>query len=272
MLDAHPDMSIPPETHFFLLPIEFSEAEANGSDAFVDQIISMESWPDLLVDEAGLRREAQRSVGPDGTLQRGDGFRAFYETYAKSHGKNRWGDKSPDHTLVMDHIYAALGEAHFLHVIRDGRDVACSIRNLWFAPGNDIAAIAATWVNRVESARAAGSRVPNYREIRYEELVRDSPATLRTICDFIKLDYNDKMLTYFEHAARRLDEVTDRFNSKTGELIVTKAQRLETQRLTSSPPDRSRIDRWRTDLSVQEHNEYLAVAGDLLEELGYPTT
>ena len=30
-----------------------------------------------------------------------------------------------------------LPEAHFVHLIRDGRDVALSFRGLWFGPGDD---------------------------------------------------------------------------------------------------------------------------------------
>jgi hypothetical protein len=67
---------------------------------------------------ASIRDRNEQSSG------RAEGFRAFYRLYASRLNKPRYGDKTP---LYCEHIPAikeVLLEARFVHIIRDGRDVA----------------------------------------------------------------------------------------------------------------------------------------------------
>ena len=64
------------------------------------------------------------------------GLRAFYRGYAAARGKTRYGDKTPMHATDIDVLSRVLPEARFIHIIRDGRDVAASLRGLPFAPGD----------------------------------------------------------------------------------------------------------------------------------------
>lgn len=70
-----------------------------------------------------------------------EGVRLFYRLYARRHGKARWGDKTLLYRLHLTEIEKILPEAHFIHSIRDGRDVALSLREVWFAPSQDISAL-----------------------------------------------------------------------------------------------------------------------------------
>ena len=65
------------------------------------------------------------------------GLRAFYAPYAERFSKKIVGDKTPLYILHMSRIQRCLPEARFIHLIRDGRDVALSYRGLWFGPGNE---------------------------------------------------------------------------------------------------------------------------------------
>ena len=103
-----------------------------------------------------------------------DGLRAFYQLYAARFGKSRWGDKTPLYCMHVQSIAALLPEAHFVHIIRDGRDVALSLRPMWFAPGRDIETLAAHWRQCVTTGREQGSRCRHYLEVRYDQLVEDS--------------------------------------------------------------------------------------------------
>src|SRR6185503_15592945 len=108
-------------------------------------------------------------------------FRSFYRLYANRHGKTRWGDKTPVYCKHIDAIRRVLPESRFIHIIRDGRDVALSLRQIWFSPGPDIETQAKYWSDCVRAARSAGLGRNDYFEIRYEELVLNPKATLKKV-------------------------------------------------------------------------------------------
>ena len=104
----------------------------------------------------------------------------------------------------MRRISRTLPEVRFIHMIRDGRDVALSIRGLWFAPGDDMASIARRWMNNIRRTRRLGEHCRHYIEVRYESLVEDPKPELRRVCEFIELPYDEGMERYFEGSRERL--------------------------------------------------------------------
>ncbi|MFN2541768.1 MAG: sulfotransferase [Chthoniobacterales bacterium] len=119
----------------------------------------------------------------------------FYALYSERFGKKRWGDKTGRYLDNMALIAELLSEACFVHLVRDGRDVAVSIKELWFGP-RSITDAAKRWADRIRVAREESTRLSNYIEIRYENLVRESGATLRKICQFIELPWEPALLEY----------------------------------------------------------------------------
>jgi hypothetical protein len=198
-----------------------------------------------------------------------DGFRLFYRWYAARFGKPRGGDKTPLYCRHIRSIVRLLPEARFVHVIRDGRAVAASLRDMWFSPGRDIDTQARYWRENVLLAREQGAACGHYLEVRYEEVVRSPESTLRTVCDFLDLDFRTEMLLYHERAPHRLLEHQGRVRPD-GHILVTQMDRIRQQALTMAPPDVRRIDSWRQKLSRKECRRFEALAGDLLQDLGYP--
>jgi len=76
------------------------------------------------------------------------------------------------------------------------------------------------------------------------------------------------MLSYYEVASDRLDEITTRYRPD-GTVLISKEERLFNHRFTSSPPDLSRIFRWKHEMTKEETCEFEKEAGSLLETLGY---
>jgi hypothetical protein len=105
-------------------------------------------------------------------------------------------------------------------------------------------------------------------EVRYEELVRDPDAVLRSICDFLQLDFDDAMLRYWERSAERLREHRS-CNRIAGRRTVTHEQRLWQQRLTLAAPQPGRIFDWKNKMTPAERTQFLHSAGATLAELGY---
>jgi hypothetical protein len=200
-------------------------------------------------------------------------LRAFYELYAESQGKPRWGDKTPRYMRAMPRIQRALPEARFIHIIRDGRDVAVSQNERALAGGNlSMAESAARWRRRINTARVHAADLPAYKEVRYEDLVTDPETTLRGICEYIDLPFDERMLHYSEHAEERLTEIDRDLGDGDERPVRAGSERLEGHSMTLQPPSTERCGRWRDEMSAADAAAFEQVAGDLLEELGYETS
>jgi len=87
-------------------------------------------------------------------------------------------------------------DARFIHLVRDGRDVAFSrigmgwVGNAWEG--------AHEWVEVEEQVRelAAGVGPERIMRVTFESLVSEPEKTLGTICGFLGLEYDDAMLDY----------------------------------------------------------------------------
>jgi hypothetical protein len=265
MLDAHPEIAIPAETGVFITLAEAAKAGAlpKTAEELWALLTQSATWPDLALDAAVLRK----ALNSQATFSLGSGLRTFYGLYAGTHGKSGWGDKSPMHCYHLPLIQETLPEAHVLHLIRDGRDVAVSLREVWFSPSDDISQLASYWAAAVRAGRRGGECCDHYLEVRYEELVTNPRQTLQAVCSFLRLPFDEAMLDYHHTAQARLSEAKARVLADG--TVITLEQRLQQQRWTSSPPDPSRLQRWQRALSKQDVASFESEAGDLLSELGY---
>jgi len=261
MLDAHPELAIPPETGF--IPALDAAAPSNP-DEFLRVLEATPTWPDMQLSARVLRP----ALGSMPHFDVASALAAVYRAYASNFGKPRWGDKTPMHCLHMETIQRLFPSVCFLHVIRDGRDVLQSVRGLSFAPGADVATIAADWRDRILAARRQSERLERYVEVRYEELVREPQRVLRSLCERLELAFDPVMLRYYERAPARLAEHLTRY-APDGSVVVSHEQRVQNQRMTMRPPAVERIGAWRTTLAASEHAAFSAVAGELLRALGY---
>lgn len=259
MIDAHSDIAIPPETNFGPALEAFARG---GAQAAVDAIVDTDQWGDCGLS---ANRFAQRVRGCN-SYDLHDVLRVFYEMYAELHGKRRWGDKSPYYLYMMNRIQQIIPEARFVHIIRDGRDVALSIIPLWFGP-NTIAEAALWWSKNIDLARRQASDLRFYTEIRYESLVRDSVATLTRVCSFLELDWEPSMLNYHQSALRRLESETVEWRRLPN--VVSPRARLAIHPLIGAPPHSERTERWRNEMAEDDIQEFEQIAGDTLAELGY---
>ena len=270
LLDAHPDMAITPETHWLPPLLDVMRRGSADRRDVTRALADSHNWQDMNLPDETLASLLDRHWRADADGGFGEAasrlLAGIYDAYADAHGAARAGDKTPLHGLRMQQIHEVLPEAAFIHVVRDGRDVATSYRGLWFGPGHDPRAAAMHWAWRVGRIRQQAEFVPRYMEVRYEELVTDTEAVLRRICAFCELTFAPEQLRAHERAAGRLAELGDLV---TPAGVRTEAQRRGIHKLTERPPDPSRIGRWRTAMSREEVSAFEAVAGPLLEALGY---
>jgi len=131
----------------------------------------------------------------------GDFIRVVMESMARSQHVQRWALYDPDNVLHVERVKREIPNAIFLHIIRDGRDIALSLKKMggftplpWDRdPTNSLVATALYWEWMVQRGRAHGRHFPaDYIEIRYEDLVTNPRETLGKLGAFIDhdLDYD----------------------------------------------------------------------------------
>jgi hypothetical protein len=268
MLDAHPELAIPPETGFLRLMPELNGRGDALRERFFQAVTtfpaSAPAWSDFQIP-AGEFRARLAEVRP---FRIAEGVRLFYRLYAARFGKPRWGDKTPLYAHHLRAIERLLPEARFIHLVRDGRDAAVSLRERWFSPGRDIAIQAAFWRDHVTAAREGGRACRHFLEVRFEDLVRDPEAALRRICDFAGLEFRPEMLRHSERAAERLEEHGARHTADGG-VLVSHEERRRQQIHSGRPPDPGKIGVWRRELTGEEARRFEEIAGGLLAVYGY---
>jgi hypothetical protein len=185
-----------------------------------------------------------------------DAIRALYARYAQRQGKRRYGDKTPIYVLHVAFLAGLFPEAKFVHVIRDGRDVALSYLDASWGP-DTVEKAAWYWKRAVRRGRRDGGEIgpARYMEVRYEHLLEDTQAHVRAVCAFIGIDFTPSMLRYYENADALLSGIPP--------------AQVEHQNLRR-PPTKGLRD-WRHQMSRRDIAVFESIAGDLLSDLGYET-
>ncbi|MDE3205538.1 MAG: sulfotransferase [Acidobacteriota bacterium] len=276
MLDSHPELAIPGETAGFMLrfclrhenfgsladphsrpdgllspepPHRFDRGEVLAMLDELSESHRFRRWgvdPELVVTEVLVTEASTRP----------EVMRAVYHVYARLQGKELCGDKTPDHVLHMPRIAELFPEARFIHLIRDGRDVALAMRDTSWAPKTADEA-ARHWVQRVGRGREDATNLGSerYLEVRYEDLVLNPGPVLERACAFLGIDFHPAMLDYTSAADRQLQ-------------MSPAPEEDASLRRTVTPGLRD----WRTQMAPEDVAEFERVAGTLLFELDYPVT
>ncbi|HXD33839.1 MAG TPA: sulfotransferase [Pyrinomonadaceae bacterium] len=286
MLDAHSELAVTHEAGFIPLvanlsnPLSrvfyqrFSSSFKNGRwpalsrknnirEDLYSVVTALKTWNDFHIP----REEFKQALMQLEPFSVAGGVRVFFRLYAARFGKSRWGDKTPFYTQHLETVERILPEAHFIHIIRDGRDAAVSGKGLPFV-GGDIERIGANWSRQIRKTRGQSGACRHYLEIRYEDLILNTTNVLKEICDFIKLRYEPDMESYHLRASERMNELENTYDDR-GNVVVRKDDRLLRHQLTSKPPEPARIGRWKTAMSADELSRFNRVAGQMLQELGY---
>jgi len=268
MLDAHPGVAIPSETHFIPELISAREKHGASPEQMLELLTSHRRWGDFTIEPEELAAR-WAALNQSDELTGPAAVRAFFALYADKQGNPgaRWGDKTPGYIKNMREIQAYLPEARFIHLIRDGRDVALSVLKQDWGP-QTVEAAAEKWRSRVLRGRAQQPYLGFYMEVKFEDLVLHTERELRRICEFIELDFDERMLGYHETAEQRLQEKARALPRAHGE-AQSAEKRLMSHAKTFEPPNPDLIGTWKERMPEADRAAYEALAGDLLADLGY---
>jgi hypothetical protein len=253
LLDAHPEISIPPESHFFERFSSSFESYGNlhnqkNIKAFVSDVLK-----DLRIKEWRLRISVDNLCHSVQSFSVSGVVSALFQAYAQREGKKYWGDKTPQHMFYLKEIKAAFPNAKFIHIVRDGRDIAESMKRTSIGP-NSVYRVAKRWKAYVSTFALFKRENSSEQvlEVSYEGLIRRQRHELHRIFAFLNISPR-VILEPIPNTLRR-DQYID-----TAPLHRS---------LGKSISD-AKIGIFRTALSQRELEIFESIAGESLEDYGY---
>jgi len=253
MLNAHPDLALPPETHFFrryVAPARTRRAYASGSVAAFGEVL--EADEDFA--RAGVAPEVVLGSERDGAIDLARVHGRLLRAWAAAEGKSRVGDKDPRNLDFLPELARAYPRAYAVHIVRDPRAVvqsrtkaAWSARRPWWSH----ALIAQEQLRRGRRSGVEhfGER---YLEVRYEALVADPAEQLARIAEHVGVAFDAAMLDFGASAER-----------------LVGADEMSWKKETLGPLLPGNVDKWRDALSPAQLRFIEGVCTEAFERLGY---
>ena len=137
-------------------------------------------------------------------------FRTFLDALFGAHceaaGKPRWINKTPAYVHLLPALDQLYPGFRFVHCVRDGRDVACSVVTRPWGPNTHLGG-GDWWARKVMDGLRWGLANPDrYLEVRYEDLLQAPAPTLSRVLGFLGVaDESAEMVATYEAGAARLD-------------------------------------------------------------------
>ena len=175
----------------------------------------------------------------------------MFTSYCKSEGKNIWGDKSLFFGSI-DILHELFPDARFIHIVRDGRDVFDSWRRM--DPSKDNPAVMSLdWATKEKNIAKSFNRIPGNKQltIKYEDLLEQPEEVVKSICEFLDINYEINMLECYKSS--------DRYIGKHHSTLIF------------NKIDSQNTHKWRKTLSAREIAIFTALSRSLLNNYDYET-
>lgn len=263
MLHSHSQICIPPESHFFLwLEEKYGEWNDKNLAGYIHDIYASTKFETWNLDRIELKYYLERAL-----IQNYAHLNSLiYQFFGLNNHKNPlyWGDKNSlwiDKLPQIEHHYP---DVQIVHVIRDGRDVACSYKEINrknvdspYAPRlpENMADIAKLWDENNRSIEQFLRTLSNgqFVQIKYEDLVTAPETELQRILALLDLNFEEQQLEYY---------LKDRPDIEPEEFLNWKEKLLQ-------PPDKNNIGKFQKLLSQSEIDIFNTIGHHSLTNYGY---
>jgi hypothetical protein len=270
LLTSHPSLVIPPECGFitWLHPeygdwrrLEFSDRE--HVHQFAQAVRNARKFETWRIDTNDIAQAVAAAHPATYAQACGCIYRLFCHRVGKASAM--WGDKNNFYLTHIGLLRNIFPQARFVHIVRDGRDVACSYREVMAMGSNsvyrpelpiELEQIARRWSDDIRAIRKELDPIEGVSaiELRYEDLTSAPETELEGVCKFLGVDFAPTMLTFYD--ANRRNEL---------EPSVT----LDWKRRTLEPISTGTVGQYRKVLSAVDIERFDEVAGAELRRYRY---
>lgn len=162
--------------------------------------------------------------------------------YCSRSGGLRWVDQTPQYVLDFSSLNAMFPHARFIHIVRDGRQVICSMQEKF---GWSFVKAMNTWKQMVEAGHqiSCEKRI-NFLQIKYESIVRDPESSFREIFEYIEEKFEPASVNFLKRP----------INSAPGREVEASMEKLK--------------PRWK-NWSFFKRTIFQAYCGKIMKDLGY---
>ncbi len=266
VLTCHENICIPPECHFFLwLEEKYGNwTKQSNLDAYLSDLAvsrKFETWGISISELKSFIQKNEPSNYSELTY-------LVYVFYGVKIGKKEikvWGDKNTLWKEKLSRIPVYFPEARYIHIIRDGRDVACSFMELHnssfnskYAPNlpSKIEDIALDWKNNISLINKFLNSVPgaNHIIVKYEDLILNFHETVVGMLNFLNLNYDPNIDNYYKINLR---------------LKLEPEATMEWKTKLNDKPDPLNVEKYKnilTGIQIEQFNKICAVE---LDTYGY---
>ncbi|MFA7084221.1 MAG: sulfotransferase [Arcobacteraceae bacterium] len=261
MLNAHSKITVPPESGFALWFAEKYKNIIFDDDKLYEEFVSdlftakkFETWGlDSVTLHELIKQSSPKSYQELVAL--------VYKAYALKQNKNSilFGDKNNYYINHVDELINLFHDTKLVFIIRDGRDVAVSYKqinenniNSAYRPvlPTTIKEMAEEWIKNAHTLKKyLNSSVPSMY-IRYEDLLVNPKKTITQVLDFLGLEYESLTLEFYKSN----DEPTDF---------------LQWKGKTTKAIDAANHSKYKLYLTEQEIREYESIAKNTLKSFAY---
>lgn len=228
ILSSHSRVAIPKETFYFSQILKRAKHCTRGStitdlSGFLRVVKTFKHTKQFvpIIEEITFDEGRRWSVG--------EFLSELCSAYARSLGKPRWGEKTPNHLWYWKTIDETFPGCKFIVTVRDGRDVVCSMGDVHWSSGS-IYADAFRWkIDVNKGLRLLGALGPRRAmQLSYEELVTEPEKSVSKVCRHLGITFEPPMLEEFEDTlemvARRSDGTLD---EGSGRIYTASIRRFE---------------------------------------------
>jgi hypothetical protein len=203
MLNAHPDVCFPPETHFFRFYVQNGRFEnimrQKGATALLKHLKNDKYLKRLKCDIDGLFAGTyvnNQSPSADRFYLR------LLSEYSNRINKRIIGDKDPRNIEYLSDLHHYFPDATIIHMIRDPRDVIVSRLKADWSKGRIFLSHVFTYKFQIQIGRQMGNKLfeDRYHEVIYEKLLSEPSETLKQVCKILGISYSSKMLDFASSA------------------------------------------------------------------------
>ncbi len=181
---------------------------------------------------------------------------AMYAMAGKENQTRYWVEKTPGNEEYVDSILERFPNAKFIHIIRNPLENLVSLKKFSLLRKSRFDAtegasriqslIDLGWKNRSQLGQG------RYLMVHYESLINSLLENLKTICDFLEIDFSDSLCTPTVHSNPASSNSSHRERIKVGEVVK-----------------QNRMSRWTEYFSEEEKKSIVSILYETALKCGY---